>query len=477
MFFQRIKTPGLAHNAYLVASHKVGILVDPRRDIEDYLSLASEHGIEIKYVLETHRQEDFVLGSQTIKHMLNAKIIGGDHKLFSFCDIKLKDGESFQIEEFTIKALHTPGHTPESMSYAFYHNDKEKCWAVFTGDALFIGDAGRTDLPDKDKTAENAALLYDSIQKKILPLGPQTLLYPAHGAGSVCGGNIAGYDESTLGFEQSYNPSFTLNKEDFIQHKLNERIPRPPYFTLMEKMNREGGKDLDKTYLGVKVLSAKEFAKECQTGVIIDTRLPEAFAGGHIPGSYSIWLGGLPVFGGYIAEKDTPLYLVLERAEDLKTAFLHLSRIGMDNIQGVISDNFETWRNAGLPLEMSGTVTPETVKEKSDRYDILDVREISEYEDEGHIPGAKHCFVGELGDYIKTTSFEKPIAVTCSVGHRANLAVSILLRAGYKNVFNMLGGMTAWQQQDYPLKKKEGDRSFFYQHQSTAPQFMENQLN
>jgi len=352
MFFQRIKTPGLAHNAYLIASNSIGIIIDPRRDIDEYLKLASENGIAIKYVLETHRQEDFILGSTALKETIGAQIIGGDHKFFKYCDIKLKEGQTLKIEDFTIRALHTPGHTPESMSYAFYLKDQDACWAVFTGDALFIGEAGRTDLPDKDKTGENAGILYDVLQTKILPLGPQTLLYPAHGSGSVCGGNIAEYDESTIGFETQYNPAFTLSRDEFIESKLKERIPRPPYFTLMEELNLNGGSALIKNYHSIRIMKPKEFAEESKKGLVIDTRLPEAYAGGHIPGSYSIWLEGLPVFGGYIAERDTKIYLVLERPEDIEKAFLYLSRIGMDKIEGAITGNFEKWRNEGLPIEL-----------------------------------------------------------------------------------------------------------------------------
>lgn len=475
MFFQRIKTPGLAHNAYLIGSNSVGILIDPRRDIDEYLNLASQGGISIKYVLETHRQEDFILGSEAIKESTGAKIIGGDHKFFQFCDVRLKDGERFQIEDFTIKALHTPGHTPESMSYAFYMKGKDECWAVFTGDALFIGEAGRTDLPDKNKTGENAGLLYDAINSKILPLGPQTLLYPAHGSGSVCGGNIAEYDESTLGFEAIYNPVFTLSREKFIEAKLHERIPRPPYFTLMEEVNLKGGIPLNKNFHSVRVLRPQEFFNESKNGIIIDTRLPEAFAGGHIPGSYSIWLEGLPVFGGYVAEKDTKIYLVVERPEDTEKAYLYLTRIGMDNIEGVITGNFEKWRNAGLPMAISGTTTPALVKEKMDIYQVLDVREITEFEDEGHIPGAIHSYVGSLGEYLEHHPMSRPTVVTCSVGHRASLAVSILLKKGYKNVTNLLGGMTAWQKQNFPMEKQNPERSFFYENKDSKPEFLENQ--
>ena len=477
MFFQRIKTPGLAHNAYLLASNSIGIIIDPRRDINEYLELASENGIAIKYVLETHRQEDFILGSASVKEATGAEIIGGDHQIFKHCDIKLKDCQTLKIEDLSITALHTPGHTPESMSYAVYLKDQDACWAVFTGDALFIGEAGRTDLPEKDKTGENAGILHDVLNSKILPLGPQTLLYPAHGSGSVCGGNIAEYDESTIGFETTYNPAFKLSRNEFIEAKLHERIPRPPYFSLMEELNFNGGKILDKTYHSIKILKPKEFAEESKKGIIIDLRLPEAFAGGHIPGSYSIWLEGLPVFGGYVAKADTSIFLVAERPQDIEKAFLYLTRIGMDNIKGAITGNFEKWRNEGLPVEFSGTITPDQVKDQLEQYQILDVREVTEFEDKGHIPDATHSFVGNLGEYLNRHPLTKPIIVTCSVGHRASLAASILLKKGYQNVSNLSGGMTAWQKQGLPIKKKESENSFYYENKNSKPEFLENQLH
>lgn len=468
MFFQRFKTPGLAHNAYLLASNKIGIVVDPRRDIEDYLKAAQENGITISYVLETHRQEDFIMGSRALKETCGAEIVGGDHEIFRHCDRKLRDGEEFKVGELTLRALATPGHTPESMSYAVFQSGKKDCWCVFTGDALFVGDAGRTDLPDKDKTAENAGILFDAIHEKILPLGPQTLLYPAHGAGSVCGGNIADYDESSIGFEMGYSPAFTLTRDEFIEHKVNERIPRPPYFTLMEKINIEGGKSPEASASEIPVFSPEDFQRESRKGVVIDTRLPESFAGGHIESSYSIWLGGLPVFGGHVAPAETPFYLVLEDSSDLSEAHLALTRIGMDNIAGVLRKNFESWRNSALPLERSGTISPKELHGSREDIYVLDVREISEFE-EGHIPGAHHCFVGDLGKIIDEIPRDQKIVVTCSVGHRAGFATSILLRAGIKDVSNLLGGMTAWKKLDYPVSKGEYDKSFFEDLRNTQP--------
>lgn len=454
MFFKVFKTPGLAHNAYLIGSKGTGILIDPRRDLDEYFSEALKNKLEIRYVLETHRQEDFVLGSAHARQITGAKVVSGKHEFSAHSDIALADGEELEIGELIFRCLYTPGHTPESVSYAVYMTDKpDIAWAVFTGDALFIGEAGRTDLPDPDRTAENAAILFDSIRAKLAPLGDQTLLYPAHGSGSVCGGNIAEYDGSTIGFERTYNPAFVKTREEFIEAKLKERIPRPPYFRLMEKLNLKGGIPLSKRPNAIPVLAPEAFERESANGIVIDTRLPEAFAGGHIPGSYSIWLDGLPIFGGWVADDKVAVYLVLERPEDIEKAFLFLQRIGVDNISGVLAGGFEGWRDAALKVEQSGTFAVDSDLLNSKSVTLLDVRDITEYE-EGHIAGSKHSYVGfllELKNIKSTLDDFKPIVLVCSVGHRASLAKSILLRSGVKNVFNLLGGITAWKKREKPL--------------------------
>jgi len=454
MFFQRVKTAGIAHNAYLLGTEGVGILVDPRRDVTEYLDLARKNKLEIQFVLETHRHEDFVVGSAELQKLARVKVVASNHEFFGNADIKMAHRERKEIGGLIFECLYTPGHTPESVSFAVYFKERPGvAWAVFTGDALFIGEAGRTDLPDPRKTAENAAVLYDSVQQHILPLGDQTLLYPAHGSGSVCGGNIADHDESTIGIERTYNPAFVCSKEEFIQKKLKERIPRPPYFTLMEKLNLSGGISLPGPPQMIPVLGPENFQRRAADGIVIDTRLPESFAGGHIRGSYSIWLAGLAVFSGWIADHKLPVFLVIERPDDLQSAFLHLTRVGVDNVAGVLAGGFEAWRDAGLPIQMSGTISAMSERLWSGQLEILDVRDITEYE-KGHIRGAKHAYVGflpEMDGKISNADVDKAIAVTCSVGHRASLAASILLRRGFKNVVNVIGGMTAVMKVGKPL--------------------------
>lgn len=458
MFFQRIKTPGIAHAAYVFGEGGEAAVVDPRRDVDEYLRVARENKLTIKYVIETHRQEDFVLGSAELARATGAKIVNGRHELFGHGDIRLQDGEDFSLGKVRLRALHTPGHTPESMCYAVFLADcPERAWGVFTGDTLFIGETGRTDLPDRTKTGENAGLLFDAVHRKVAPLGDQALIYPAHGAGSVCGGNIANRDESTLGLERLYNPVFKKSREEFMRAKVEERIPRPPYFSVMEQLNLRGGAPLARRPEEIAVLQPKQLANKLGEGIVIDAREPEAYAAAHIPKSYSVWAAGLPVFGGWVAGATTPVFLVLTSMDELASAVLSLARIGVDNVAGVLAGGLESWRNAGLPLASTGVITPRALAEAGADMRILDVREDSEFEHEGHIPRASHLYVGYLEQHLQqiepTLAKSDRVAVTCSVGHRASLAASILERHGYERVANLLGGMTAWQALAFQLEK------------------------
>ncbi|MES2787012.1 MAG: rhodanese-like domain-containing protein [Pseudomonadota bacterium] len=468
MIFERIKTPGIAHVAYLIGNEGEAAVVDPRRDIEEYVKLARKHKVTIKYAIETHRQEDFVMGSAELAKQCGAKVVNGRHPAFGHGDIRLDDGEAFELAKgIRIVALHTPGHTPESMCYAVYLDDApDHAWAGFTGDTLFIGETGRTDLTDPAKTAEHAGQLFDAVHARLLPLGDQTILFPAHGSGSVCGGNIAERDHSTLGLERHYNPVFVRSRAAFVQGKLDERIPRPPYFRHMEKVNSAGGMGSLTSSSAVRVLQPKEFQSESRRGVVFDLRRPEAFAGGHVPGSYSIWSEGLPVFAGWVADAGTPIYLVLDDADKaLDDAVKALGRVGLDHVEGVLAGSFEGWRDHGLPMAGVGTVEPDRIEVDpvQRKLLVLDVRDDNEFETEGHIPGASHLYVGyverELDRLRPSFAPDAPVVVTCGVGHRASLAASMLLRHGARDVRNLLGGMDAWKKLKRPREVGASEQS------------------
>lgn len=456
MKLERLETPGIAHFSYLLADGASALVVDPRRDIEIYLRKAQEFGVQITHVLETHRQEDFVMGSAQLVRVTGAQVVNGTHECFGRGDVRLEDGDEFDFGSLRVKALSTPGHTPESMCYAVFSDEANAAWCVFTGDTLFFGETGRTDLPDAAKSVENAALLYDSVHEKLADLGDTALVMPAHGPGSVCGSGMAERPMSTLGEEKQYNVVFTKDRDTFAREKGSERLPRPPYFRIMERVNLEGGKPLEKPLGMVSMMDPEKFARGMTGTTVYDTREPEAFAGGHVEGAYSIWLGGLPVFGGWMADENDPVMLVTDRGEDVAQAAVHLARIGLDNIVGALADGFGNWRKSGQAVQRSGAITPTELSAEGGACQILDVREPDEFA-AAHIKGAKSLYVGHLEDGLASLDLDKqaPVVVTCGVGHRAGLGVSILQRAGFQDVRNLIGGMSAWLAMGLPVE--EGD--------------------
>lgn len=457
MFFKRIKTPGIAHVAYILAEDGLAAIVDPCRDVDRYLSVLQANGLRLRYILETHRQEDFEMGGAALRRTTGAEIVAADHAITAHADRRLADGEAFRLDGgLVFRALRTPGHTPESLCYAVTLKEApDRPWGVFTGDALFIGDTGRTDLDESHSVERNAGTLYDAIHAKVLPLGDQAFVFPAHGAGSACGGNVADRDLSTIGIERISNLAAVLSRREFVRHKRGEGLARPPYFRLMEAVNLHAGRPFEAT--PVPWLPPEAFGAAARQGLVIDTREVEAFAGGHLPGSYSIWLAGMPRYGGWVTDETTPVYLVVDGPDALDEARTALARIGRDNVAGALAGGFEAWRDRGCPIETIGTISAQALEDRQADFIVLDVREPGEY-DEGHIPAARHVHVGHLEAALGDLDLDREadIAVTCSVGHRGSLGASILRRHGYRNVFNLLGGMKAWGSVELPTDGENG---------------------
>lgn len=454
MVFERIKSEVIAHNSYLIGSENDAAVIDPRRDCQIYLDLARQNGLKIKHIFETHRNEDYVTGSVELNKLTGAEVYHGPGLPWKYGNT-LADGQQFQIGKLRLTAIHTPGHTDESMSYAMADlTSGEATVMVFTGDALFVGDVGRTDLHGPEEAPRLASNLYDSIFNKLLPLGDGVIVCPAHGAGSVCGVNIADRDESTLGIERAQNPVLRMkNKDDFIQYKLAERLERPPYFRQMEKYNLEGPPLLG-CIPSPPPLTPIEFSREMERGaVVIDSSAPAAFGGAHVKGSYSIWLEGLTVFAGWVLQYDKPILLVLEDQSHLEKAVRYLIRAGHDKIAAYLKDGIAGWYNAGLPIERLQLLTVHELKAKIDRGDhltVLDVRGQDEW-DAGHIENAQHIYVGHVQERQLDIPRDRPVIVICNVGHRAGLGASMLLRQGWREVYSVLGSMKAWEAAGYPV--------------------------
>jgi hydroxyacylglutathione hydrolase len=458
MIFERIKSAGIAHNSYLIGSGSDAAVIDPRRDCQVYADSAQDKGLKIKYIFETHRNEDYVIGSIQLTSMTRAEICHGPGLDWKYGST-LSDGQQFRIGRLRLTAIHTPGHTDESISYVLTDlATGEANVMVFTGDALFVNDVGRTDLYGPEEAIRLASDLYDSIFTKLLPLGDAVIVCPAHGGGSVCGLHIASRDESTIGIERIQNPVLQIkDKEGFVKYKSAEKPERPHYFRQMEKLNLEGPPLLQCMPLPAP-LTPTEFEKKMNQGaIVVDTSEPAAFGGVHIRGAYSIWLEGLPVFGGWVLPYHRPVLLVLEDQSHLERAVRYLIRAGYDQIAGYLREGTEGWYNAGLPTERLPLLSVHQLKAMLDHGDellVLDTRGQDEW-DSGHIAGSLHIYVGYLEQRLKEISKGKPIAVICNVGHRAGLGASILLRAGYPNVYNVLGSVKAWVAAGFPITTEE----------------------
>ncbi len=445
MFLEKVKSEGIAHLSYILGDGSEAVVIDPRRDCEVYVNIAAREGTRITRILETHRNEDYVVGSLALAHRTGATIHHGKALDFSYGE-DISEGDSFDLGDLRLTILETPGHSLESISIVVTDkNYGDDAVAVFTGDALFIGDVGRTDFYP-DRAREMAGALYDSIFDKILPLGDQTILYPGHGAGSVCGDNMALREFSTIGYERLNNPVLQkTNREDFIEFKINEHHYQPPYFKKMEKSNQHGPLLLD-NLPNPTPMNTDEVEEAMQQGaVLLDLRSPEAYAGAFIADSLAIPLEMIPAYAGYLLDYESDLILVPETSEQISIAVQYLIRLGFDRVLGYLKGGMHSWEVSGRPYDRIGAVHAATLddrlKQRED-FTLLDVRKISEYEQDS-LAGATHIFLGELQDRIDELDRAKPVVTFCGSGKRAIIAASILKRHGFNEVEDSLGSMQA----------------------------------
>jgi len=450
MFIEKLVSEGLAHFSYISGNENEAFVVDPKRDVDQYIEIAKNNCCMIRFVFETHCNEDYLVGSLELKRRTGCRIIHSGQPGFGYGE-PAAENDTFDIGGMRIRVIETPGHSPESLSFVLYPSSGEIPIAVFTGDALFYGNVGRTDLFGSEKTAEYSSILHDSLHGKILPLPDGTILYPAHGAGSACGGTMSDIAISTIGYERATNPMLGIDLEEFVERKKLEDIPLPPYFARMADHNLKGPILFEPGL--VEQMDAPTFASVMAGCIIVDTRSPLSFAGGHIKGSYNIWLGGLPNFAGWILDYEKDILMVAERRGDIATAQRYLARIGLDKIKGYLCEGIEDWQNRGMLLEQSGVYTVDDLhkKIKEKNLFLLDVRKKEEF-DEGHIPGAVNIYVGELEKRLAEVPSDRPVVCACSTGKRSGLGVSILARENFKSVYNLIGGMTAWNKKGYPVK-------------------------
>lgn len=458
MFIARVTAEGLAVNSYVIGSRDEAVVVDPLRDTKRYLEIATSRSVRIKYILETHLHEDFALGSVELRSLTGARICRSGQAGVKYTDTPLKDGSERMFGDAVIRAIETPGHTPDSLTYVLYEASRPGIsLAAFCGDTLFPGSCGRIDFCGEPRKAECATALYGSIHDRLLPLGDQALLYPAHGSDSVCGSGISNREVSTIGFERLTNPWLALDIDAFIREKMAEKQEYAPYFSHMEHWNVHGPPPVLRRRLPEPLDPASLKRSLKRSGaVLVDTRLPPAFASGHVPESYNIWMKGMTIYPGWLFDEKSKIYVIPERPQDVPVIDNYLRRIGFEGVAGFLSGGYDAWHNLGGPVEYSGIISVEELKDRLEERTIhlVDVREPAEWAS-GTIPGADLRFLGRLGGDLPQVALDTPVAVVCGTGLRASIGVSILQMAGFCEVYVVSGGITAWKNRGYPVGMTE----------------------
>ena len=463
LIFERIQTEGIAALSYLIGDEAPGIaaVIDPRPDVEIYIQLARERKVAITHVFETHIHADLVSGARELaaqvgKAEVYASIEGGGKYGFEMKPIR--DGDRFEFGNLVLIARHTPGHTPEHMSYEASEKGYGEPWGVFTGDSLFVNSAGRPDLLGKD-AEKLAGQLYDTLFGYFAKLDDGVIIHPSHGHGSPCGADIGDRLESTVGYEKRANPYYLKkDREDFIQYALSTAPPEPTYYKRMKAVNAQGPEVLGRLPI-IPALPPAKFKKavEAKSGVLVDTRLMLAFGGGHIAGALNI--GATPmlsIWAGWLLDPDEPILVVLDSDSAVEKVAALFLRSGYRKFAGYLVGGMTAWDNAGYRLAELPQMTVHGVESCAEELQVLDVRAPSEWKS-GHIPCATHIFVPEIrkraGELIKSG----PIVTYCATGYRASLAASMLQQQGFRDVRTMPGSWTAWRKAGLPVSKDGGD--------------------
>jgi glyoxylase-like metal-dependent hydrolase (beta-lactamase superfamily II)/rhodanese-related sulfurtransferase len=456
MYFEQFYLGCLAHASYMLGSEGEAAVVDPQRDVDLYLNAAEKRGLEITHIFETHLHADFVSGHMELAARTGAAIHIGAKAEATFPHTAMQDGSEVRIGKVRIVALETPGHTPEGISLVITDEEKSpEPWAVLTGDTLFIGDVGRPDLSKAHTPQQLAGLLYDSLHNKLLKLGNNVLVYPAHGAGSLCGRNMRAERSSTLGTERLTNYALQINSRDEFIRQLTENLPsRPEYFIQDAQINRTGAPALSELpeLTALTPQRVKEFL--AQNSFLLDVRPNADFASAHIPGSVNIALSGqFASWAGSILGAHARPVLIADTPEQYAEARLRLARVGIESPNGYLKDGIAAWQQAGFPVAQLAQITPQELQGRlrNAQLQVLDVRRESEWH-AGHIEGAQWWPLDNFKVSAPEVDPAVPLAVHCQGGYRSMIACSLLQRAGIKNVINVTGGFDAWRTAGLPVE-------------------------
>jgi glyoxylase-like metal-dependent hydrolase (beta-lactamase superfamily II)/rhodanese-related sulfurtransferase len=477
MYFKQFYLGCLAHASYLIGSDGEAAVVDPQRDVDQYIAEAEAQKLKIKYVIETHLHADFVSGHRELAARTGAEIVISEKAGAAFPHRAVKEGDEIKVGEVSLRIIETPGHTPESICIVASEQpnagdkqepadlsaqiSKTKPAKILTGDTLFIGDVGRPDLAGgKGYTpATMASMMYDTLHNKLLKLPDETEVYPAHGAGSMCGRNMSKETSSTLGEQRRFNYALQpMSKDEFVRMMTTDLPESPAYFPKDAEINRTGARALSEVKRPA-ALSPTEVKKLAAEGhMVLDVRSAAEFGAGHVPGALNIGLGGqFAIWAGTLIPMGTPLIIVAESEEKVDEAIVRLARVGIESAKGYLAGGFEAWQAAGFDPATVLQITVSdlnNLKEKNALLQIVDVRRTPEYES-GHVPQAIHAPLSNLKELARSLPSEatKPTAVICAGGYRSSAATSILQQQGFTNLLNVTGGTSAWVNAGFPVEK------------------------
>ncbi len=448
MFVKQLYTSCLSEAAYYIESNGEAAIIDPLRDIDEYITLAKERNASIKYIFETHFHADFVSGHIDLSKATGAPIIFGPKAETDFKIYNAKDNEVFALGSVTLTALHTPGHTLESTCYLL-KDESGKPNSIFTGDTLFVGDVGRPDLSSGNMTSEElAAVLYNSLQDKILPLPEDVIVYPAHGPGSSCGKSLGAETFSTIAEQKATNYALQpQSQEDFVKAVTDGLQSAPVYFAINASINKKGYESIDAVIeSGTKALSVAAFKKlqSDSNTIVLDTRHASTFVDGFIPNSIFIGLEGrFAEWAGNLLPFDKKIILVTPPGQEKETV-VRLSRVGFDKMQGYLKGGYEAWKNAGEAIDLIVEVEPDELMMDipfDDNLLVVDVRKEAEYGD-GHLPNAHNLPLSDMNDVVELANLEESqnLYVHCAGGYRSVIACSMLKKHGFNNIRNVQGG-------------------------------------
>jgi glyoxylase-like metal-dependent hydrolase (beta-lactamase superfamily II)/rhodanese-related sulfurtransferase len=462
MYFKQFYLGCLAHASYLIGSQGEAVVVDPQRDVDQYIDEAEAQGLTIKYVIETHLHADFVSGHRELAARTGAEIVFGREAGATFPHRAVSDGDEIKIGKVGLRIMETPGHTPESISLLVIDTEvSPQPQRILTGDTLFVGDVGRPDLAGgKGYTPPMmAAMMYDTIHGKLLKLGDEVAVYPAHGAGSMCGRNLSAETSSTIGEQRRTNYALQpMSKDDFVRLMTVDLPEAPAYFPRDAEINRTGAPSLQEVARPA-ALAPEEVKKLAAAGhQVLDVRGAAEFGAGHLPDAINVGLSGqFAIWAGTLLAMERPIVIVAESEEQAAEAVVRLARVGIESAKGYLAGGVAAWSNAGLELEEVSQSTVNELKEliaNNSPLQILDVRRPPEYES-GHVPRAQTAPLLSLQQNLQNLALDpaKPTAVICAGGYRSSAATSILQQQGFANLLNVSGGTSAWIAAGYEVEK------------------------